>query len=162
MCLHAQSCPALCNPLDCCLTDSSSHGILQARILELVAISFSKGSSRPRDQTYISCIQRQILHHCTTWEGQEWVWGETQEDVNPGLYRAPSPRWCLITRISQEKELRVTYLDSNPSHTTRWLEHSATHLNFITLDLHTHRVQSGEVTENSGFTRTVWKAPRLQ
>ena len=33
----------------------------------------------------------------TTWEGQEWVSGETQDDVNPGLYGAPSPRWCLIT-----------------------------------------------------------------
>ena len=55
-CLHVQSCPTLCYPMDCCLPDSSSHGILQAKILELVAISFSKGSSRPKDQTYISCI----------------------------------------------------------------------------------------------------------
>ena len=99
-CLLAQSCPTLCDPMDYCPPNSSSHGILQARILELVAISFSKGSSGPRDQTYISCIsctQRPILHHCTTWEDQEWVSGETQDDVNPGLYGAPSPRWCLIT-----------------------------------------------------------------
>ena len=43
-----QSCPTLCDPMDCSLPDSSVHGIFQARILEWVAISFSKGSSGPR------------------------------------------------------------------------------------------------------------------
>ena len=52
----AQSCPTLCNPMDCSLPGSSVHGILQARILEWVAISFSRGSSRPRDLPY--CRQR--------------------------------------------------------------------------------------------------------
>ena len=47
---------------------SSVHGISQARILEWVAISFSRGSSRPRDWTRISCIGRQILYHWATWE----------------------------------------------------------------------------------------------
>ena len=42
-----QSCPTLCNPMDCGLPGSSVHGILQARILEWVAIPFSRGSSRP-------------------------------------------------------------------------------------------------------------------
>ena len=46
----------LCNPVDCSPPGSSVHGILQARILEWVAISFSRGSSRPRDQTWVSCI----------------------------------------------------------------------------------------------------------
>ena len=52
----AQSCPTLCDPVDCSPPGSSVHGILQARILEWVAISFSRGSSRPRDQTQVSCI----------------------------------------------------------------------------------------------------------
>ena len=52
----AQSCPTLCYPMDCSPPGSSVHGILQARILEWVAISFSKGSSRPRDQTQVSSI----------------------------------------------------------------------------------------------------------
>ena len=52
----AQSCPTLCNPMDCSLPGSSVHGIFQARILEWVAISFSRGSSQPRDQTPVSCI----------------------------------------------------------------------------------------------------------
>ena len=53
--LVAQWCPILCGPLDCVLPGSSVHGILRARILEWVAISYSRGSSQPRDQTEI-CI----------------------------------------------------------------------------------------------------------
>ena len=45
----AQSCPTLCDPMDCSLPGSSVHGIFQARILKWVSISFSRGSSRPRD-----------------------------------------------------------------------------------------------------------------
>ena len=54
--LDAQSCPALCNPMDCSPPGSSVQGILQVRILEWVAIASSRGSSRPRDQTQVSCI----------------------------------------------------------------------------------------------------------
>ena len=53
-------------PMDCSPPDTSVHGVSQARILESVAISSSKGSSQPRDQTlvsYVSCIGRQILYH---------------------------------------------------------------------------------------------------
>ena len=52
----AQSCPTLCDPMDCSPTGSSIHGIFQARVLEWVAISFSRGSSWPRDWTRVSCI----------------------------------------------------------------------------------------------------------
>ena len=52
----AQSCPTPCDPMDCNLPGSSICGILQARILEWVAISFSRRSSQPRDQTQVSCI----------------------------------------------------------------------------------------------------------
>ena len=45
-----------CDPMDCSLPGSSVHGILQAKILEWVAISFSRGSSQPRDQTHVSCV----------------------------------------------------------------------------------------------------------
>ena len=51
------SCPALCDPMDRSPPDSSAHGILRARILELVAILlFSRESSQPRDQTQVYCI----------------------------------------------------------------------------------------------------------
>ena len=52
----AQSCPTLCYPVDCRPPGSSVHGILQARILEWVAISFSRGSSQSRDRTQVSRI----------------------------------------------------------------------------------------------------------
>ena len=60
-----QLCPTLCNPLYCSLPGSAVHGILQARMLEWVAIPFSRGSSQPRDQTRVSCVScigRQILY----------------------------------------------------------------------------------------------------
>ena len=66
----AQLCPTLCDPMDCNLPESSVYGILQASILEWVAISFSRGSSWPRDWTGVSCIGRPILHHGATWEAQ--------------------------------------------------------------------------------------------
>ena len=52
----AQSCPTLCDPMDCSLPHSSVHGIFEARILEWVAISFSRGFSQAKDQTQVSCI----------------------------------------------------------------------------------------------------------
>ena len=54
--MHAQSCLTLCDPVDCSLPSFSVHGILQARILEWVTISFSRGSSCPRHQTQVSRI----------------------------------------------------------------------------------------------------------
>ena len=63
-----QSCLTLCDPMDCSPPVSSVHGILQARILEWLAIPFSRGSSQPRDLTHISCVLctgKQILYHYT-------------------------------------------------------------------------------------------------
>ena len=54
--LIIKSCPTLCDPMDYSLPGSSVHGILQARILEWVAISFSRGSSQPRNRTQVSYI----------------------------------------------------------------------------------------------------------
>jgi len=54
--LVAQLGPTLCNLMDCSLPDFSVHGMLQARILEWVATSFSRESSQIRDQTQVSCI----------------------------------------------------------------------------------------------------------
>ena len=49
VCMRAQMCPTLCGPMDCSPPGSSVHGILQARVLEQVAISHSRGSLPPRD-----------------------------------------------------------------------------------------------------------------
>ena len=53
--LVAQSCPTLCNPMNCSPPGSFVYGIFQARILEWFAVSFSRGSSPRRDQTQVSC-----------------------------------------------------------------------------------------------------------
>ena len=61
-----QSCPTLCDHKDYSLKVSSLHGVFQGRILEWVAISFSRGSSRPRDRTcvcHVSCVDKHVLHH---------------------------------------------------------------------------------------------------
>ena len=57
-----------CDPRDCNPPGSSVHGISQARMLEWVAISYSRGSPWPRDWTSVPCISRQILYHWATWE----------------------------------------------------------------------------------------------
>ena len=62
-CLVTKLCLTLCDSMDCNLPGSSVHGILRARILEWVAISFSRGSSPSRDRTHVSCIGRQFLYH---------------------------------------------------------------------------------------------------
>ena len=64
----AQSCPTLCDPMDCSLPGSSVHGIFQAIVLEWIAISFSRGSSQPRDQTRVSCI---VDRSFTVWATRE-------------------------------------------------------------------------------------------
>ena len=56
-----QSCPTLCDPMDSSLPGFSIHGIFQARVLEWVSISFSRGSSQPRDRTQVSCIAADAL-----------------------------------------------------------------------------------------------------
>ena len=58
--------PTLSDPINCSLPGSSIHGILQARILEWVAVYSSRGPSQPSDQTgisYVSCIGKQVLYH---------------------------------------------------------------------------------------------------
>ena len=75
--------PALCDLMDCSLPRSSVRGILQARILEWVAIPFSRGSSWPRDQTWVSCIASKFF--------KTYKWGNTRE---VGLYT-----WYMVYLI---------------------------------------------------------------
>ena len=64
----AQSCPTLCNPMNCSLLGSCIHGIFQTRVLKWVATSFSRGPSWPRDRTQVSCIAGR---HFTIWATRE-------------------------------------------------------------------------------------------
>ena len=72
-CAHTCKCACvsslnLCNPMGCSPPGSSVNRISQARVLEWVAISWSRGFSQPRDRTPVSCAGRRILEHCATWE----------------------------------------------------------------------------------------------
>ena len=66
-----------CHPMECSPPGSSAHAVFQARILEWVAISFSRQSFRPRDRTQVSSIGRQSLYHWATREAQT-LWRGTQ------------------------------------------------------------------------------------
>ena len=70
--------------MDYSLPGSSVHGISQARILEWVAISFSRASSWPRDRTLVSCTSRWFLYHWATWEAFHW-----------GFCMVKLVHWCL-------------------------------------------------------------------
>ena len=81
-----QTCPTLCDPMDYSPPDSTVHGILQARILERVVISFSRGSSPPGDLPHLgilsiqgSGIGRQVLYHQrhlgSPWTSSGWGGG---------------------------------------------------------------------------------------
>ena len=65
VCVHTQLYPKLCNPMDYSLLGPSLHSILQAKLLEWVAISYTRESFWSRDPT---CIDRLLCYHWATWE----------------------------------------------------------------------------------------------
>ena len=69
--LVSHLCPAVCISMDCSLLDSSVHGILQSRILEWIAIPFSRGFSRPWDWTWVSLI---AVRFFTVWAIREYLY----------------------------------------------------------------------------------------
>ena len=79
----AQSHLTLCNPIDCSLTGSSVHGILQAKILEWVAILFSRGSSWPRNWAWVSCTAGRFF---TIWATRENLLSPTYTSANIWSY----------------------------------------------------------------------------
>ena len=114
----AKSCPTLFDHMDCSLPGSSAHGISQARILEWVAISFSRGSSWPREPASPVKNPGRILYNWATWEAQRasaqfsssvvsnslWPHGLQHtrlpcSSATPGAYSnsCPSSQWCLPT-----------------------------------------------------------------
>ena len=83
-----KSCPTLCDPMDCNLPGSSVHGIFQVRVLEWVAISFSRGSSQPKDQTRVP----RIADRCFTVLLQGIF---PTHGSNPGLLHCRQILYCL-------------------------------------------------------------------
>ena len=88
----------LCHPIDCNLTSSFVHGILQARILEWVA--FSRRSSWPRDWTQVSCIVGWFFANWATWEPHDY---ENHANFGPPAHLQSLAK-CLATVSSQKKK----------------------------------------------------------
>ena len=87
--LVVQSCLTLWDPMDCSLPGSSVHGILQARILDWVAIPFSKGSSQPRSRTQVSCTAGRFFII--------WVTREAHLCLSIYIFISPSPFSSLLS-----------------------------------------------------------------
>ena len=109
----------LCDSMDCSPPGSYVHGIFQARILEWVAISFSGGSSWPRDWTHVFCSSwfgRQFFTHCATWEahwdstyipiyvvGKGWLWLIESETFcfQTAMFRVLTALWQTCSTFLQ-------------------------------------------------------------
>ena len=106
----AQSCPTLCDPMDCSLPGSSVHGIFQAIVLEWITISFSRVSSQPRDWTQVSHIvdrcfpiwaTREVSHHQTLYLFCVWY----PLTHGPPIYEScHSGSWPTIKDFSTAKQ----------------------------------------------------------
>ena len=96
----AQSCPTLCDPMHCSPQGSSVHGTLQARILEWVAIPFTRGSSPTRDRTLVSCIAGRLPS-----ELQGMGWQKTKTKFTPCKTNSTTPfishvLWCSVMPLT--------------------------------------------------------------
>ena len=105
----AQSCPTLCDPVDCSPPGFSVHGILQARILEWVAFSFSRRSSQPRDWTQVSYIAGIRFNLWATREA-------TDKPENLTNYRFPG----LNLELSSLRLWTHVYISVSPINNSQW------------------------------------------
>ena len=101
-----QSCPTLCHPMNCSPPGSSIHGILQARILKWVAISFSRGSSWPRDRTQVSRIAGRHFNLWATRAFNKIRMSFSSSPPSHGLYLQ---RFGLSLTVTISKRLCLTF-----------------------------------------------------
>ena len=108
-----QSCPTLCDPRDCSPPGSSVHGIFQARILEWAAISFSRGSSRPRDRTQVSRIvgRRSAKYTCIYRAGMLSILRPEAYEIVVSCISEIIMCVCQVTSVVSDS---VPFLDCSP------------------------------------------------
>ena len=99
----AQSCPTLCHPMNCSPAGFSVYGILQARILEWIAIPFSRGSSWPRDWTQVSCIAGSFFTIWTTGKSFRRVWHELKQLLGIRELSKINGRGCSVCVTSKKQ-----------------------------------------------------------
>ena len=132
LCWVIQSCPTLCDPMDGSLPGPSVHGILQARILEWVAVLSFRGSSYPRDQTHVSRVAGGFFTGWATREAhkqhliQQWKIKAflLRSGIRQGCLLAPLPfngiREVLIRAIRQEKNRHPNWNKEVKLSINRW------------------------------------------
>ena len=109
--LVAQSCPTLCNPMNCSPAGSSVHGIHEARILEWVATSFSRGFSQPRDRTWVSCRAGEFFTTWATREAQNERHFEWRKHRDWGLQSVSNQH--LLPHLDHSREISMEEDDDN-------------------------------------------------
>ena len=114
--LVAQSCLTLCDPISHRPPGSSVHGILQARMLKWVAIPFSRGSSRPRDQTQFSLIAGKYF---TTWATREALY-LSNYCQNSSLGRLPWPDHSLFYVLVAQLVKNLPAVQETWAHSLGW------------------------------------------
>ena len=129
----AQSCPTLSDSMDCSPPGSSVHGILQAKILEWVAIPFSRGSSWPRDQTWVSCIACRFF---TIWA--------TREVLN-AISQSQKDKYCIVPSL-----FIYEALGSSQTYTNRKLNGDCQGL---------REGGNGELFNENSFSFARWESP---
>ena len=124
-----QLCRTCCSHMDCSLSGPSVHGILQARMLEWVAISSSRGSPRPRHQICISCascIARWIHYPCTSWEVLSGSQAALRENsgLTEAIWSPPRPldgaNWPLVSKKNQPFSKENIYSIFSRFHSPPW------------------------------------------
>ena len=108
-----QSCPTFCDPMDRNLPGSSVHGIFQAKVLEWVAISFSRGSFQPSNRTRVSCIAGRMLYHLSH-QGSLLIITETCSKASTEnrlrLQNGLGQKWLLLCQKARS-EIKKKKLD---------------------------------------------------
>ena len=119
-CSVTKSCLTLFDPRDWSLPGSSIHGILQARILEWVAISFFWGSSQPRNETHVSCVGRQILYHWAAWEVHISVFLSHKKEQNSVIVEMWMDLESVIQNEMSEREKQILYINTYMWNLEKW------------------------------------------
>ena len=114
----AQPCPTLCDPMDYSLSGSSVHGIFQARVLEWIAISFSRGSFQPRNRTWVSLIAgRRFTIWATMLKNKKWQTisriGKNTEKLNPSCIVGGRIKWYSHIWKEFDNSLTISHKVTN-------------------------------------------------